>query len=314
MADDFFERLPRCQWKAKGRDAAVVIPVQRVVETVEARIAPRKRAYKNGAKMDHIGRDYLVWELEALFHNGSEEDGVPAENYPDQVNALCSSFDVNETGDLQLPTRGLVRAVFKGYRRVEQNDVRVAAAVNLTFWEDTEDGLSQASFVQGSGRATVRSTVTLVQAACAARGVWSEDIVGLEGLATDLESFASAPLDVVESVAAQATAAAHLIGRVETAFTGAANTANAELGLLLSEPEASFAARNLREMADVAQRVVANTTGVGLTTIVKYARDVSIFDVATKLGQDATKLSAMNRSLPNLLRISAGTPIRVFAA
>lgn len=314
MADDFFERLPRCQWKAQGRDSAVVIPVQRIVESVEARIAPRKRAYKNGAKQDHVGRDFLVWELEALFHNDSTEDGVPADNYPDQHNRLLSSMDVNETGDLQLPTRGFVRAVFKGYRSVVQNDVRDAAAVTLTFWEDTEDGLSQASFVQGSGRATARNTVTLLQESCSTRGIWGEDVTSLDDLVTDLENFAKAPLDAVESVAAQARAVTNAVGRIESAFTSTSNTALGEAGLLLSQPESSFAGRNLREMADVAQRIVANATGVGFTTVVKYKTEVTIFDVATKLGQDVAKLSALNRALPSLLRIEAGTPIRVYAA
>ena len=304
-----FEQLIACRWKAKGKPA-VLIPAARINETVDTRLAARRRPYKRGWKLDSTSRDGRIWELECVYRSsGDEDEGV----YPADLNALCATIDVDETGDLELPTRGPVRARFKGYRRTEDAELVDGATITMTFWEDSEDDATAASFTAptakgGAKLAGAQATEDLEQA-----GAWDLDIGDFNELCAGLEAIASFPGDVVDQVDAKANAIVNGVARVGKAFGDSKNRLAGDATTLLTDPASAPALRSMVRLADLANRARLEAGLSTKTVLRRFDRTLSIFDIGTAIGQDGTLLLGMNRGLADPLAIPAGTPVRVYA-
>ncbi len=310
--DTIFEKYRVHKWAAKGK-AEVAFPVKRVTERVEHRVAARKRPHRKGWKCDSTGVDGRVWELECEFFNGHEEEGVKGDElYPDELNKICDSIEVEETGTLTLATRGPVRAKFKGYQRVEQWDEIDCAAVIFTFWEDNEDSVTASSFDLPSARSVPKKLAQEATFSMEKDGAWDGDISDLNAFAAGLEDLANFPGDYIDDLETQANAVVSAVVRVESAFTNAANRANEEASTLLLKPEASKGGRLLRRIADVAKRSTTNLVGSPKIVVRTFPRDLSIFDIANFVEQDAIRLLAINPGLEDPLLIPARFPVRVF--
>ena len=309
MADTLFETLTACRWTAKGKPA-VAIPVARVTETVDTRLAARRRPYKRGWKLDSTSRDGRIWDLECVYRaTGDDDEGV----YPDDLNALCATIDVDETGDLELPTRGPVRARFKGYRRVEDAELVDGATIVMTFWEDSEDDATAASFTAptakgGAKLAGAQATEDLEEA-----GAWDFDVADFNELCAGLEALANFPGDVIDQVDAKANAIVTSVARVEKAFGDSKNRLAGDVATLLTDPASAPALRSMVRLADVAHRARLEAGLATKTVLRRFDRVLSIFDIATAVGQDGTLLLTSNRGLADPLAIPAGTPVRIYA-
>src|SRR5689334_5238078 len=101
-----FENYPPCSWTVQGD--TIVFPVADIEEDGGNRIVRRRRPYRNGAKLDDTGSNEKVWRVTVVLENSIEEDGLDPNRplYPFVANALVSSFDLHDTGDLVLSTRG----------------------------------------------------------------------------------------------------------------------------------------------------------------------------------------------------------------
>lgn len=307
------ESMPVCQWQAEGR-APINIPTSKIRESCKRRHALRRRPWRRGAKIDKFGPEARVWEIDVLFHNGSSEAGIePDTLYPDVLNELLDTFDVDETGTLSLPTRGPVRVVWVDYERVEDNSESDAAAVRLTFFEDNEEGTDAASFTHPSASAVARLQAEECTDELTDLGTFGDLVSSLTSLGDDLQELAHAPGNFVDDLEGGCYAVIHKVEQVEATFVETSSEAGAEVTALLTKPEASRAGRLLRKFSDTAGRTLL-LTGAGRVVVRRFATQRSIFDVAAELQQNPATLVQMNATIPDLLAIPAGTPVRVLAA
>jgi len=81
------------------------------------------------------------YELALFFFNSDkQEPGIDPVQYPDNLNKFCDSYlDHERNGILTLVTRGARRCRFIRYERIEDQDVRDAAAVTAWFMELPEE-------------------------------------------------------------------------------------------------------------------------------------------------------------------------------
>lgn len=308
-----FELMPGCSWEADGK-SAIAIPLAEVTENGKKRLCIRRRPYRRGAKIDDTGAEAFEWELQTIWHNDSTEPGIPAAAYPDEVDKLLETFTIDEPGTLRLPTRGPIRCRFSTYRRTESADARDSARVTLYFLEDNEDDEAQLAFSSISARAVTSSLLEAAQFGLDNAGADSFDTSAFAEFASGLEEMANAPGEFVDNLDAQANSVFDSVQRVEDAFTNAGNRAARELATLLTKPENAQPIRAMRKLADVAKRHSTEIAGVGATIITRtFEVELSIFDVAQRVGQEATRIMAINTSIPDPWRIPPKTPVRVFA-
>ncbi len=308
-----FEQLITCRWTAKGQ-ATVLIPVSRITETVDTRLAARRRAYRLGWKLDSTSRDGHIWELECIYRSAPTDEDDDGEGiYPYDLNDLCATIDVDATGDLDLPTRGPVRARFKGYRRTEDAEMVDAATIALTFWEDNEDDATSASFSGPTAKAGAKLAGAQATEDLAEAGAWDFDIGDFNELCAGLEAIANFPGDIIDQVDAKVNAIVNGIARVEKAFADSKNRLAGDASTLLTDPSSAPALRSLSRLGDVATKARLEAGLSTKTVLRRFDRTLSIFDVATTLGQDGTLLLGLNRGLPDPLAIPPGTPVRVYA-
>ena len=311
MAGEKFEKLRRCTWTAKGK-APIVIPIIRLVEDYENGLVKRRRPYRSGAKLDNLAREAMVWTIESIISDDLDEEGVPDDAYPAVADALCESALVEETGTLDLPTRGPVRAQIKSYKRSEDGETRDAAAFQVTFWEDNEDSQTAASFQAPQARSVAMSAADTCLEACIVEGVWSSDLSSLAEAAASLEAMANAPLSYANDLNAQAEAVVGHVARVQAAFADTAGAATSDASTLLLHPEAFHASLLLRRLGDIAVRAKTVPSGERETRSRVFPRDMSIFAISAELGQPVDDLLRLNTQIPNALLIPSGLAVRVY--
>jgi len=314
--DIIFTSYPTAEWSVGG--VAIKFPVQRLEERGGNRIVKHKRVYRDGARCDDMGSEPKGWTFTCAFFNSpdKQEPGLDLAQYPDNVNKLLATFDTHETGDLTIPTRGTVRARAESYTRVESNELRDACVCTLTWVADNEDDGSQAAFTAPSAAAVIGETAEEAVGAAADLGALSEDLTSLSEFASSLEALAAAPAEFVADMEAQAYAMESAVSRIETAFASAAGQVAAEVKTLLTDPAASMAGRRLRKAADQAASLTTEKVGLSTNRVITrtWARTMSIFEVAIEVNQDAGALMGLNTSLPDMLSIAPGTPVRMYAS
>lgn len=314
MADDsqdLMEKMVACAWQVDGGDH-VTFMVTRIGESVDKRLVSRKRPYRKGAKHDSYARDFLIWELDIIFFNDPDEPNIDAAQYPDNVEAFCKSIDIDATGDLILPTRGTVRAQFKGYRRTDDAGLRDAATVSAIFWEDNEDGVTAQSFTTPSAQSVARVLAGQITEDAQKAGAWSDLVSSINTAAAQLEALANAPGEFVDDLDAQAKAISDAVDGVQNAFANANNRAAGELAALATHPEQSHLLRTLHRLGDTAKRATLQARAARKIITRRFPRQLSIFDVAGLLSQDPADLLSLNASLENPFAIPPLTSIRVF--
>lgn len=314
MADDLFEGLPLCVWRVRGKPD-IPLSVQRIVEDFEGGVVERNRPFRKGAKLDNLSRRKFIWTLEILFVNNSEEPGISqTDNYPNTCNDFCASAEIEETGTLVLGTRGPVRCQIKTYRRTEDAELRDAALVTATFWEDNEDQTSTTSFTLPLARSSSVSLAGSCVDACLEAGVYSDDVAALNTLAAGLEQLANAPFEFSDDMQAQAQAVISTANRVIDTFADRTQQAVEETAGILLHPENCRAVYLLRSLIDTAARSVpAVPAGERTPKPVVTTRPATVFQLAKQHGQTIPDLLRLNKKLAaNPYRVPAGTTVRIF--
>lgn len=308
-----FEQFIVCRWTAPGM-ATVLIPVTRISETVDTRLAARRRAYRKGWKLDSTSRDGHIWELECVYRaapTDADDDGEGI--YPYDLNDLCATIDVDATGDLDLPTRGPVRARFKGYRRTEDAEMVDASTISLTFWEDNEDDATAASFSGPTAKSGARAAAADATEELQAAGAWDGSAGDFNELCAGLEAIANFPGDTIDDLDAKANAIVNGVSNVEKAFATSTNRIAKDVTTLLTDPSSAPALRSLYRLGDIAKKAHLEA-GLSIKTVLRtFDRTLSIFDIGTATGQDGAKLLTINSGLRDPLNIPAKTPVRIFA-
>lgn len=316
MADDptIFEQLPVGAWKVGNGRPTIYFAVVDVDEDGGNRLVRRARPYRDGEKIDDTGSKAKEWNVTIAFHNGvAEGEGLPnpagQTYYPGILNDLIDSFDIHETGDLTLPTRGTVRVRAETYGRHEDFSQRDYAVLKVKWVRDNEDAIDASSFTNPTVRATLGQAVDETVFGMEALGGFSAFLADLEDAATNLQDAIAAPGEFVADVDQKAARVARIASDVENQFL-----VSAQFGRdLLTDPDAWATIRQLRILQDrTARAAFEKTSPIApiVTAVLQSAQ--SIFELAAQLAQDPTDLAAINGHIEDLFLIPAGAVVNIF--
>lgn len=293
-----FEQYPVASWKV-GQLPSLKFPTCGIQESGGNRIVERERPYRDGSKLDDTGSKAKRWSVRVLFENSIEEEGLDTNKvlYPDVLNEMIASFDIHETGDLTLPTRGTVRARAETYSRDETEDDRDGSVVVFTFVEDNEDNVGAQQFEQLNINASAKRLAEQTVFSATSEGMWSTSLADLNEFASDLEAFANFPGDVVADVDNQASVVVGAGNRVGRAFS----REDEENRALLNDPELSQTQRKLEETKDIAGRSRGESYR-GLPRPIPYfvVGDTDLFAIASQLRQSPIDLMSINPNVDPL--------------
>lgn len=308
-----FEQYEVATWSIAGQTYA--FPAQIIRDLGGNRIIKRERAYRHGAKLDNTGAVARVWQMECLFHNSIQEPGIAETNgadalYPTVLNKILETFNDMETGDLVVPTIGLVRAKLESYDRTETYEERDCASVTFVFVEDNEDEVDFASIsfspVDGVGRELAGQTTFDAQSA----DTWDQTFADIEASMNALEDLANSPASTVQDINRESDRLQRLILSADQKFRQVGRNGRDTL----SNPRGNATRRKLDRQREVAARVT-NDARRGRPQILRFlvGRQTSLFEVASFLDQPYRDLLAINTQLPDVLNIPAGTIVRVLS-
>lgn len=303
-----FEQYPVGSWKV-GSLPALKFPVCSVQESGGNRIIERERPYRDGSKLDDTGSKAKRWSLKVKFENSLTEEGLDQTTllYPDILNQMIASFDIHETGDLTVPTRGKVRARAESYTRDEVETERDEASVTFIFVEDNEDNVGAQQFEQMQINASARRLAEQTVFSATSEGMWSTSLADLNEFASELEGFANFPGDVVADIDSQASIVIGATNRVERAFIRETEENDA----LLADPELSQTQRKLEENRDLAGRARGEAWQGRPRPVPFYVDgDTDLFTIAARLGQIPEDILSINPGLDALF-IPAGSVVQV---
>lgn len=303
-----FEEYPAGAWKV-GNLPNLLFPVCDIREEGGNRIVERERPYRDGAKLDDTGSKAKAWHLTVKFENSIQEEGLDSTTplYPDVLNQLIASFDIHETGDLVVPTRGMVRARAETYSRQEQKDDRDGATVTFTFREDNEDSIGAQQFEQLNVNASAKRLTEQTVFSATSEGVWSTSLADLNEFASELEAYANFPGDVVADVDSQSSIVIGAGNRVGRAFSRETE----ENRNFLNDPELSQTQRKLEETKDLAGRSRGESYQGRPRPVPYYvAGNTDLFAIAAKLRQQPEDLISLNPDVDPLF-IPAGSVIKI---
>lgn len=319
MADDIFGQYPTFKWEVGGK--AILFAAVEIRERGGNRIARHKRYGRKGARCDDTGAQEKEWRLRAfIFNDPEQEPGIDgAAQYPDVAIALTDSFDIHETGTLTTPTRGPRRCRAESYERVEVEKERDACALELVFVEDNEDDADVAAFQAPSAQSILKTLAVETFAACTDVGAFNTDVGSLTELAGDIVGLIEAPGQFVADMEAKNNAFLNQLESIEKAFSNETEKANEKVQTLLTDPEGSLGVRRLRELHDAAARAPLEKAVLGSpvarpTIAMAFTKRLSLWDIASALGQNGDDLVPLNPGLPDLLDIPPNTPVTVFDA
>ena len=310
-----FEQYQLAYFQATGGEQWC-FPVQRISESGGNRLAVRERPYRDGAKVDSTGAQPTRWRLTVLFNNSIEEPGFIGTNggkplYPDVLNALLASAASMETGDLALPTRGIVRAKLETYERSEEAELRDSATVDLTFVHDNEDSIDAQAFSNPTVTANAITKAEQAKASSQSDATWNDSMRELYGAMLDIEAMASGPEEFARDLDQQTAFIIGAHNRTTAAFSKRATPGRDTL----IKPESHRTQRKLQETQEITARAATQARkGRPATVSVKLAKARSLVEIANILGQPYEDLLAMNQHIADPFYVPAGETVRVLQA
>lgn len=303
-----FEEYPAASWTVLGD--TIYFAVEDIDEQGGNRIVRRRRPYRDGAKLDDTGSKEKEWDVNAIFENSIEEEGLPASptQYPRALNNLIDSFDLHRTGTLVLPNRGAVRARAESYKRRETQAERDTARVTFHFVQDNEDNVDALSFTTPSIRSTARQIVEETTFSSESRGGFAQALADLEGAAGRLQDAIAAPGEAVQDVDQKAARVVRLAANVENQFN-----VTGQLGRdLLTDPDSWATWRQLHQLQDRTRRAADEKSALGRVVGMTFTTTRTLLDIASEIGQDPSLLFDLNAQIENTLDIAAGTLVKVY--
>lgn len=294
-----FENYPVGEWKV-GKLAALKFPVCEIQETGGNRLVERERPYRDGAKLDDTGSKAKRWSLKVKFENSIEEPGLDPSRplYPDILNELIASFDIHETGNLVVPTRGKVRARAESYTRDEVDSERDGAMVTFVFVEDNEDSVGNQQFEQLQVNASVKRVTEQTVFSASSEGVWDTSLADLNDFASELEAFANAPGDVYSDVDTQVGI---VVGAANRVLRSNTHEGQVERNPKLADPELSLTYRKLEETRDIAGRARGESFAGRPRAVAYYVKeDTDLFQISSTLQQQPEDVMSLNPNVDPL--------------
>lgn len=314
-----WENLPPASWTPKD-GSPIIFPLDSNRESGGNRLILRSRPYRRGVKIDSTGGKEKTWTLEGFFSNDMQledfaEAGLDLSTplYPDQMNKLIDSFDLQETGDLVVPTRGKFRCRAHTYELYEQaTEDRNAAKVTMVFIEDNEESVGAGAISRPTVKGSGRTAATRAQFDSEGLGAWDGSMAQLLDRINELEGILNLPGTTLDDALANANLIRANIRKFIRTFNNSSEAARS----MFSGPDGSRLERRLTGLMDsVAGSYRENgKTTQPKTTSTSYDRDMSIYDIAADKKQDASALIELNQfRISNPLSIEAGTVVRIYA-
>lgn len=297
-------------------------------ESGSNRIAPRRRPFRNGAKLDTTGANEDNYSFEFLFPKDGdvEEAGVTDDGglpmYPDRLEALKAAFKTSATGTLNtLRQRGVrVKCSTWSISEVAEEN-RDGAIMSGTFLEDNEDSVDREAIVRPSARATMARRVDETNFDAEADGAWNPSLKDLTQAASDLAGLINAPNDYYGQIRAAGLRIRRAVEEIRTAFSKnvvteiLSDVRDADSNdTKFDDPESAPMRLRLMEMEELAARAELEAQKREPPTRQYYPeRDTDIWKIAAELGQDAEKLSILNQAdFEDLGNIPGGVAVRVY--
>jgi len=282
---------------------------------VERRIVEQKRPGVDGAPLDDQGANPKVYNLRILFADGHGRAEIPTPTYPDYHEKFLAAVDNGDTVTTYFPGRGEKRVKIKRLASEQTAMMRNAEVVTLLCLEDREDERPTAdSFVLPSAKSAGPVVARQFLAAAETIGLGGDFVDAVERFAAELEAAAQSPFDSAAEIQDRADRLQAACERVESIGSKVQDRANALAFAPLVPGDAGLACRLLKKLQGVAAAHRTAIYGVSTTQARAFARTVSIYEVAQKLGQPVEDLIRMNARLPSLLSIPPGTKILTKAA
>jgi hypothetical protein len=276
------------------------------------RVPKRERVFRNGRKLDFTGTRGDDFALTAIFNNALTEPGMGdyPQMWPDRLDRLEAAFKTGKTGTLHLPWRRNIRCKPETWsRRATAGDERDGETLTVTFLEDNEDTVDEASTATVSVQASVLRKAAEAVFDLEKEGAWDGSFEDFTQLAADLEGVLAAPGEFLADVVHKAGRVRRAADSIRKSLSSRAPGRDHMLG-----PEGAQAERRLVEIMDLAGLAEAEASS-HLPKIVTrtFPTDRDIYSIATELGQSARGLIAINGQIEDLAYIPAGTPVHVFA-
>lgn len=311
---DIFELFGPARLTPAGGDTLNLLATMASV-VYERRIIVRKRPYVDGAPLDDTGAEPKQYELALLFANGHGRQDIPQPTYPDYHARFLDAVEVEGTATLYMPGRGEKRVRIKRVVTQQTPDKRDAEIVTMSCLEDKEDERATASsFTLPSAKSAGPVIAQQLLVAAGSFGVGGDLLTSIENFVGSLEAAANSPFDSAAEIMGRADRLTDACKRMERIGT----TARQRFGELafspLGPPEVVGMVKMLKQLQDTAAVQRSSIFGTATTKPRRYARTVSIFDVAQELGQSADELIRLNSRLPSLFSIPPGTEIITKAA
>lgn len=269
------------------------------------RIVRFPRPYRDGEKLDDTGAEARVWTPIAVFGNDVKEPGLdPAiPVYPDLMARVLRLFATHETGDLVTPHDGVVRARAHKWKRVTPEDFVDYAAVHLTFIEDSEDSVGAEQFSRPgvSGRNQILADET--RFSLELEDNWSDVILEVQVLASELEGLMRAPGRAVEDAQARTRSLAHSLERVIATAQEVTGLSRAE-GTSPPAPAAEIRLHQLLDLAAAAAAERQSTAPERIPYVVK--QPTSIFYIASRVKQPVEALLDLNWKIEDPFYVRPG--------
>lgn len=314
MPADIFELFGPARLTPAGGDTFNLL-VMSAVQAYERRIITRRRPYLDGAPLDDTGSDPKTHDVVLLFANGHGRQDIPQPTYPDYHQRFLAAVEVEGTATYYAPGRGERRVRIKRVSSEQAPGQRNSETVTLSMVEDLEDERATAgSFTLPSAKSAgpVLARQLLVEAE--AQGMGGDLLAAIGAFVDSLEAAANSPFDSAAEMQQRADALTSACKRFERlGLTGRQRFDDFAYSPLLP-PDAAATLVLLRQLQDTAAAQRSALFGTATTKPRSFTRTLSIFEVASLLGQSADELIRLNPRLPSLFAIPAGVTVITKAA
>lgn len=312
LYENIQKQYPVASFQAEGGDK-YFFPVHEIVERGGNRIIPRPRPLRDGDKLDDMGRRSTEWQMTIIFNNSIQEDGLgqnPANKllYPHILNDLIEAFAVHETGDLIIPTRGLVRIRVTEYNRREVADEQDTVYLVVNFQEDNEDSVDARSLSSPTVSGNAFQLAETAQFSSESDGLSSTSLLDLLILTRQLEGLANAPDAILRDVETQAN---QVIGAADRTFQ--AFSRNEVPGRnFFDDPDRITTKRKVHESKELAGKVKYNArrSRPQLLSVV-FESNQSLVSISAMMSIDLSDLIAANQQIEDPFWITPGTIVRI---
>lgn len=294
-----------------------VLRVVDMTHTIERRVIPRKRPGLDGAPLDDTGAEADVFAFNLLFARSDTalQSIVNEAIYPTFYTRFLRAVRVEGTASMYIPGRGDKRVRVRRIDTRQNPNEREAENVTLNVVEDLEDPARAGAdtFTAPSAKSSPR-VYQLALAASAGPVGWGGDLLYQLGAAIDrLQAVIDDPLSAAGDIGQRADRVLDLCRKMRRLHTAPVQPFDGGGYAPLRATDAFEPLALLARIEDAASAQRAAVFGTATTRPRRFNRVLSIFDIATELGQPVADLIRLNGRLP-LFGIPAGTEVIVKAA